>query len=133
MKQPAFELPKWVPQVLNNLYEIETKLARLGDPANAMRNVIRIKEAFASETLFYEDPFGQAFVETRTDLEATISGAGTENLKVVEVIKPISRTGTQEYSRVIQKGIVVVQAAENTPSSGEAPTQSIDPSAGTAG
>jgi len=133
MKPPAFELPKWVLQLLNNLYEIESKLTRSGDPGNAMRNVTRIKDALASESLFYEDPYGQAFVETRTDLEVTISGTRTENLRVVEVIKPIIRTGTQSYSRVVQKGIVVVQATDSTPSSGDAPGESIDPSAGIAG
>ncbi|MGH7984252.1 MAG: hypothetical protein ACREFF_14090 [Candidatus Udaeobacter sp.] len=61
--------------------------------------------------LFYEDPMGQAFKETRTDLEATISGQGIDNLRVVEVIKPILRYGTRDLSTVIQKGIVVVESA----------------------
>ena len=110
MRPPGSDLPKWVQQVLNNLYEVENKLGRGGDPGNAMRNVIKMKEALASEGVFYEDPFGQPFDETRTDLEVTISGAGTENLRVVEVIKPIIRVGESSYSRVVQKGIVVVQA-----------------------
>lgn len=110
MRPPGVELEKWVQQVLNNLYEVENKLSRAGDPGNALRNVARMKEALASAHVFYEDPFGQSFVETRTDLEATISGAGTENLRVVEVIKPIIRAGDASYSRVVQKGIVVVQA-----------------------
>ena len=104
------ELDKWVQQVLNNLYEIENKLSRAGDPGNALRNVARMKEALASAHVFYEDPFGQSFVETRTDLEVTISGNETENLRVVEVIKPIIRIGDASYSRVAQKGIVVVQS-----------------------
>jgi hypothetical protein len=54
---------------------------------------------------------GQDFQETRTDIEATISGKGTEHLKVVEVIKPIIRRGPRALSRVVQKGIVVVEAA----------------------
>lgn len=111
MRPPGPELPKWVQQVLNNLYELEAKLGRSGDPGNAMRNVTKMKEALATEGVFYEDPFGQPFDETRVDLEATISGSGTENLRVVEVIKPIIRLGESSYSRVMQKGIVVVQAA----------------------
>jgi len=110
MRPPGSELPKWVQQVLNNLYEIENKLGRGGDPGNAMRNVTKMKEALATEGVFYEDPFGQPFDETRTDLEVTISGSGTENLRVVEVIKPIIRIGESSYSRVAQKGIVVVQS-----------------------
>ena len=110
MRPLAAEIPKWVQQLLNNLYEVENKLGRGGDPGNAIRNVNKMKEAIATEGVFYEDPFGQPFDETRTDLEVTISGGDTENLRVVEVIKPIIRIGDSSYSRVVQKGIVVVQA-----------------------
>jgi hypothetical protein len=110
MRPLAAEIPKWVQQLLNNLYEVENKISRSGDPGNASRNVTKMKEAIATEGVFYEDPFGQPFDETRTDLEVTISGGETENLRVVEVIKPIIRIGDSSYSRVVQKGIVVVQA-----------------------
>ena len=105
------DIPKWLMTVMNNLYEIERKLSAHGDLGNAARNVERIKEAIAVEGLFlfYEDPLGQPFKETRTDLEASISGTTTENLVVAEVIKPIIRCGRRELSRVVQKGIVVVE------------------------
>jgi len=106
----VIEVPKFVLQVLNNLCDIERKLSIHGDPGNARRNVERIKEAFEDERIFFEDPMGQAFAETRTDLEATITGEGTDNLKVVEVIKPIIRVGDKNFSRVVQKGIVIVQS-----------------------
>ena len=106
----ATEIPKFVLQVLNNLCDIERKLSLHGDPGNAKRNVERIKGTFEDERVFYEDPMGQSFSETRTDLEATITGAGSDNLKVVEVIKPIIRVGDSNFSRVVQKGIVIVQS-----------------------
>jgi hypothetical protein len=104
--------PKWLLTVMNNLYEIEGKLTTRGDPGNAVRNVERIREAIAASDfkLFYEDPFGKPFKETRTDLEASISGTTTENLVVTEVIKPIIRYGGPERSKVVQKGIVVVES-----------------------
>jgi hypothetical protein len=107
---PRTEAPKWVLSVLNNLYEIERKLRLHGDPANVQRNVDRIKTEFAGEGIFYEDPMGQAFKETRTDLEAQIAGRGTNDLVVVEVIKPIVRHGDVSFSTVVQKGIVVVKS-----------------------
>lgn len=107
---PIPEVPKWILTVVNHLYEVETKLRRQGDSSSALRNVEKMKDAIASEGVFFEDPFGQDFKETRTDLEATITGEGTEQLRVVEVIKPIIRIGNSELSRVVQKGIVVVQA-----------------------
>ncbi|MNP69551.1 hypothetical protein D3C76_1656630 [compost metagenome] len=62
--------------------------------------------------MIIEDPLGQPFKETRTDLEATIVGAGTENLVVTEVIKPVIRLVNGPVSRIVQKGIVVVQSKE---------------------
>lgn len=104
------EVPKWALHVLNNLYDIERKLAGHSDPGNIKRNMERIKNAFEDGKLFYDDPMGQDFNETRTDLEASITGTGTENLVVVEVIKPIVRFGDRALSRVMQKGIVIVQS-----------------------
>ncbi|MBN3801955.1 hypothetical protein GXB81_02635 [Paraburkholderia sp. Ac-20336] len=111
MSTPApVDVPKSILNTLNHLYEIERKLALHGDPANIQRNVERIKDSYADQNLFYEDPMGQPFSETRTDLEASISGDAAENLVVTEVVKPVIRFGTREYSRVVQKGIVVVTA-----------------------
>lgn len=109
---PVIEIPKWALTVLNQIYEVERKLTLHGDPGNALRNVEKLKDALAGEGIFYEDPMSQPFRETRTDLEATISGSGTENLVVVEVIKPIIRGGNVSFSRVVQKGIVVVQSKD---------------------
>jgi hypothetical protein len=100
--------------VLNQVFEIEKKLFLHGDPNNLTRNIDRIKGAMEEIGLFYENPAGEDFQETRTDLEATISGRGTEGLKVVEVIKPIIRLGPRDQSRVVQKGVVVVEAADET-------------------
>jgi len=104
--------PKWACALLNHLYEVEKKLIAFGDVGNAMRNVDKMKGVFEEMGLFYEDPMGQAFKETRTDLEATISGTGTDNLTVVEVIKPVLRQGTRDFSRVTQKGIVIVESKQ---------------------
>lgn len=116
---PQLEVPKCALTLLNNLYEIERKLAMHGDPGNAARNIEKMKDAFGEVggiferyCLFIEDPMGQPFKETRTDLEVSISGKGTNNLVVIEVIKPIIRVGGADFSRVVQKGIVVVQSKD---------------------
>lgn len=106
---PALEFPKWVLQLINHVYDIERKITP-NDPSNLRRNVDRMKEVLEGEGLFFEDPFGQPFNETRTDLDASISGASTEGLVVVEVIKPIIRAGTRSYSRIVQKGVVIVSS-----------------------
>jgi len=104
--------PKWALTLLNQLFEIEKKLSanESSDPSNCLRNLGKIKDALEEQGLFYQDPMGQSFNETRTDLEATITGSGTDDLRVVEVMKPIIREGNRTMSRVIQKGIVAVES-----------------------
>jgi hypothetical protein len=118
-------VPKSVLTVLNQLYQIEQKLTKLPEASDLSRNIVRMKDAFAEEGLHvggsdccftYEDPMGLPFNETRTDLDATIAGTGTENLEVVEVIKPIIRVtmkgGEDGFSKIVQKGIVIVKSRE---------------------
>jgi hypothetical protein len=104
--------PKWALTLLNQLFEIEKKLTATegSDPSNCIRNITKIKDTMEEIGLFYENPLGQSFKETRTDLEASISGTGTDNLRVVQVIKPIIREGKRDFSRVSQKGIVIVES-----------------------
>jgi hypothetical protein len=128
------QIPKSILVVINQLYELEHKLKKHGDPNNLQRNVTKMKDAFAEEgmpgdvhgqlhiCLSYEDPMGQSFKETRTDLDATISGSGADNLVVVEVIKPIIRSAMRisageiseqhkaQFTQVIQKGVVIVES-----------------------
>lgn len=121
-------IPKSIYTVLNQLYQIEQKLAKLPEASDLRRNIDRMKDAFAEEglpihdaggrscivSLTYEDPMGLPFKETRTDLDVTIAGTGTDNLEVVEVIKPIIRAtvkgGEAGFSRIVQKGIVIVES-----------------------
>lgn len=110
---PVIEISKGVLVILNHLYEIERKLALHGDAGNARRNLERVKEEFQNTLMLsYEDPMGQPVKDTRTDLEFSISGPSTSNLVVTEVIKPIIRYGNPEFSKVVQKGIVVVQGSD---------------------
>lgn len=106
---PSVEI-KSILQTLNSLCEIERKLATHGDPGNVRRNIERIKESMEAAGFFYEDPMDQSWNETRTDLDASIAGSRTEDLIVVEVIKPIVRFGERSLSRVIQKGVVIVRS-----------------------
>lgn len=103
-------IPKFMISIINNIFEIEKKISIHGDAGNLLRNVTKMREIIEAEGLTYEDPQGQAFNQTRADLDATISGEGTENLFVVDVIKPIIRVSISGISQVVQKGIVVVES-----------------------
>ena len=102
---------EWVGKLLNSLYHVERALT--GDPASAKRYkryVERMKNTIREQGWFFEDPDGQRFSETRSDLEASIVGGSVDDLVVVDVIKPIIRRGDEKESQVVQRGVVVVQA-----------------------
>jgi len=112
-------IPKQLLAAMNQLYELEKKVEKHGGPGNFERNIGKMKDAFEhfnepAGGFKYEDPMGQRFTETRTDLEATITGEDDQDLVVVEVIKPIirfvSRDSLGSYSKVVQKGIVLVES-----------------------
>jgi hypothetical protein len=109
---PNFTLSRTEASLLNNLFEIERKAVLAGNPNNILRNIEKMKDAFLEIKFFYEDPTGQSFNETRTDVEATITGQSSENLVIVEVIKPIIRVGQQDRSLVLQKGIVIAASKD---------------------
>lgn len=119
-QNPGIKIPKMFLTILNHLYEIEHKSNRLEEFNKISRNIERIKDAFREELvgaengtgLLYEDPMGQAYDETRNDLDANISGESTESLVVVEVIKPIIwiKNPQQGLSKVVQNGVVIVES-----------------------
>jgi hypothetical protein len=121
-QNPKIEIPKMYRTLLNHLYEIERKVRGLEDFKKIARNIERMKDAFRTELnpaepdleLYYEDPMGQPYDETRNDLDANIAGESTENLFVVDVIKPIIvlRYGNsrERRSKIVQKGVVIVNS-----------------------
>ena len=105
--------------LINQVFEIEFKTSKLTEKNSIHRNIQKLKEYFDERvcktcSLKYENPIGQDYDQTRTDVEASIAGEGVENLTIIDVIKPIIRledkaTGT---TSIIQKGIVIVQSKD---------------------
>jgi hypothetical protein len=101
---------------LNQMFEIENKLKKINENNSIQRNIDRLKDFFETEALsegqglFYHNPLGEKFDETRTDCEATISGSGHDNLEIIEVIKPIIYVKYGQTQMIAQKGIVIVQS-----------------------
>lgn len=101
-------------QILNQIFEIEKKTLKLNEKNSINRNINKLKDIFENDldekiSFIIENPINQNYKETRTDVEANISGDSTENLIIVDVIKPIIRLKQDENSQIIQKGIVIVQ------------------------
>jgi hypothetical protein len=112
--------------VLNQLFEIENKAIKIQEQNSIIRNTDRLKSYFETEVfsdgieyqgfsingLLLHNPIGEAFNETRLDCEATITGDGHENLKIIDVIRPIIFAKTANSQIVVQKGIVIVQSTK---------------------
>ncbi len=97
----------WVAKVLTDLYRMERALT--DDPSRIGRYIERIKDTIREHGWFFEDPHGQDFSETRSDLEVSIAGDSVDDLVVVDVIKPIIRRGDAMESKVVKRGVVVVE------------------------
>lgn len=101
--------------ILNQIFEIEKKMKKVQEQNSIQRNIDRLKNFFESEALsdgqglVYHNPIGENYDETRTDCEASISGASFENLEIIEVIKPIIHVKVGNTKMVVQKAIVIVQ------------------------
>jgi len=97
--------------ILNQLFDIEKKVAQQPLEKSINRNLSRLKVPFKNLGYIYHNPLGEKYTLTRLDCEATISGASTDNLIIVEVIKPIIYFQKNGHNQIIQKGIVVVAGA----------------------
>ena len=126
--------------ILDQIFEIERKLEGIKEPNSISRNIEKIKVFFAEifgtpsdpeVGLFYHDPLGEKYDETRTDIDGNIAGESTDNLVVTEVIKPIIRKVVSReeadtvivdkktlprslddftLSKCVRKGVVVVES-----------------------
>jgi hypothetical protein len=114
------KIPKLYTSLINQIFEIERKLQGTEDYQKVARNIERMKDVLCSEIssqndnfeIFYENPMGQTYDETRNDLDAHIVGEATENLVVVDVIKPIIRVGNRQkgLTKVVQRAVVTVES-----------------------
>ena len=108
------DIQKQIKEIINQIFEIEQKSSKL-EGHSIQRNINRLKELFESGlsdtvSISYHNPIGEKYDETRTDCEASISGESTENLVVIEVIKPIIRISQNGITHIVQKGIVVAES-----------------------
>ncbi|MEM1214594.1 MAG: hypothetical protein AAGJ82_02835 [Bacteroidota bacterium] len=105
----------------NQFFTLEQKAQQLDDAIKLQRNLSRIQRMLSERLdafdptatgLEIHNPLGEDYDETRTDCSASITGAATENLKIVEVIKPIIRLRQAQMSQIVQTGVVIVKGGE---------------------
>lgn len=125
-KKVFYKVPQPVLDLINQVFEIEKKSSQLKEENSIHRNLNKLKDLIENELfnnnginmgLSYHNPYGEAYSDTRTDCEASISGTLTENLEIVEVIKPIIFYSFLENQKliktIVQKAVVVVSSKNN--------------------
>ncbi len=100
--------------LIDQIFEIERKVNSLTEIHSINRNINRMKDIIEqidpNGGLYYHDPVGEAYNETRTDVEVTVAGESAENLVISDVIKPIIRSRSGDNNIIARKGIVIVKS-----------------------
>ena len=99
---------KQIINIINQVFEIEKKLGSNGAP-NIQRNIDRIKAELSDMGFDYHNPVHEKWDDTRTDCEASVTGALKSKMLITEVIKPVVHQKEAGGKKIIQKAIVVVE------------------------
>lgn len=102
-------------ECINQLHDMEKKVAKLQETNSLHRNMARFRDIFEQklhqqEGILWQSPVGEAYEDTRTDVEANVVGTATDHLVIVDVIKPIIYLKKGDTRTLIQRGVVVVQS-----------------------
>lgn len=98
--------------ILNQLFDIEKKIAQQPLEKSIRRNLNRLKAPFNELGYKHHNPLGEPYALTRLDCEATIAGTSTNDLVIIEVIKPIIYFQKNGQNQIIQKGIIIASGRE---------------------
>lgn len=81
------------------------KLARHDQENTIYRNVKRMEDLFSESGYSINNPLDEPYTDTRTDVDAEISGEINRPLYISEVLKPV----ILKEGKLIQKGLVIVE------------------------
>lgn len=88
---------------------MQAKLKEAGSAATFERNFNRLFNIFEEDGYIIQDPTGDAYSETRTDCEVSISGRLSSKMKITRTIKPIIYRREDGNVRLVQKGVVIAE------------------------
>ena len=118
-KKIFVKVPQPYLDLVNQVFEIEKKVSQLKDINSLNRNIKKLKDLIENELftsnnsagLTFHNPMGEKYSQSRTDCEANIAGVETDNLEIVEVIKPIIFytyiDGDKAIKTIAQKAVIV--------------------------
>jgi len=97
-------------KMANLLFDLEKKILSKEENPALQRIYDKMKQTVEESGIFLYNPKGENYTETRTDVEANISGDSTSNLFISDVIKPVLYTEHEGRKSLLQKGVVIVSS-----------------------
>ena len=97
--------------LLNQIFEIEKKASNSPLEKKLERNINRMKTTIEELGYVYHNPIGERYQITRLDCEAMVAGGHTDNLRIVEVIKPIIYFQEGGRNQIVQKAVVITETS----------------------
>lgn len=95
--------------IINQLFEMEGKINESGMAANFERNFRRLFSIFEEDGFIIQDPTGEAYTESRTDCEASISGKMGNKMIVTRTLKPVIYQKNENGVQLLQKAVVIAE------------------------
>lgn len=96
-------------QIINQLFEMQQKLAQENMNQKFERNFNRLFNIFEEEGYLIKNPEGEKYSDARTDCEINIVGREGKNMVITQVVKPVIYKQENGAVTLVQKGIVMVE------------------------
>ncbi len=96
-------------QLINQIFDLEKKVGKMENGRSIARNINRMKHLVEEMGYQYHNPIAEPYNDTRTDCDATLSGNGSNNLMITEVIKPMISVEVMGMRQIVQKAVVIVE------------------------
>ena len=93
--------------IINQLFEMQLKIKEAGGEQSFERNFSRLYNIFEEDGYIIQNPTGEAYSETRTDYEASLSGRISSKMKIMRTVKPIIYQRKDGNLQLVQKGVVI--------------------------
>lgn len=93
-------------EIANQICQIEKKIEKEENSANYSRHIQRIKTSLLELGISYHNPEGEKYSDTRTDIEANITGEMGKEMTISQTIKPI----VFAEGKIVQIGVVIVES-----------------------
>ena len=88
---------------------MQAKIRESGAALSYERNFSRLFTIFEEDGYIIQDPTGEAYSETRTDCEASISGRIGSKMKITRTIKPVIYQKKDGNVQLLQKAVVIAE------------------------